>query len=105
MDEFNEETQFVADEVSGIVKETIEQVIGGQTYCNTKVSQWTSAVVEGCLLGLTGLQKPFKYIGKNCYNNAKKSAESGYTPLVPVSGIMLRMGVALSDGKIKVYTV
>lgn len=59
------QTQFVADEVSGIVKETIEQVIGGQTYCNTKVSQWTSSVVEGCLLGLTGLQKPFKYIGEH----------------------------------------
>jgi len=53
----------VADEVSGIVKETIENVIGGQTYCNTKVSQWTASVVENCLLGLTGLQKPFKYIG------------------------------------------
>ena len=53
----------MADEVSAIVKDTIENIIGGQTYCNTKVSQWTSSVVEGCLLGLTSLQKPFKYIG------------------------------------------
>jgi len=73
MDEFNEETQFVADEVSGIVKETIEQVIGGQSYSNTKVSQWTSSVVEGCLLGLTGLQKPFKYI-VNCTIMQKSGA-------------------------------
>jgi len=65
MEDFNEETQFVADEVSAIVKETIETIIGGQTYDNTKVSQWTSSVVDGCLVGLTALQKPFKYI-VNC---------------------------------------
>jgi len=50
--------------VSAIVKDTIENLIGGNTYCNTKVGQWTSAVVEGCLTGLTALQKPFKYIGE-----------------------------------------
>jgi len=58
------QTQFVADEVSAIVKETIEKTIGGQTYTNTKVEVWTSGVVEGCIAGLTSLHKPFKYIGK-----------------------------------------
>ena len=29
---------------------------------HTKVNQWTSNVVEGCLKRLAGLQKPFKYV-------------------------------------------
>jgi len=65
-DELHDETQqFVADEVSAIVKDTIEKTIGGQTYTNIKVGQWTSGVVEGCIAGLTSLHKPFKYI-VNC---------------------------------------
>jgi len=72
-DEFNEETQFIADEVSAIVKDTVESTIGGQTYTNAKVGQWTSTVVEGCLVGLTALQKPFKYI-VNCTIMQKSGA-------------------------------
>lgn len=37
--------------------------IGGDAYQHTKVSQWISNVVEGCLANLTKLQKPYKYIG------------------------------------------
>ena len=32
-------------------------------YEHGKVPQWTSDVVEGVMKKLTGLQKPFKYIG------------------------------------------
>ena len=52
------------DEVSNIIKESIENTIGGNGYAHAKVSQWTNAVVESCLASLTKLQKPFKYIGK-----------------------------------------
>jgi hypothetical protein len=43
--------------------QSIEQSIGQSSYQHSKVSQWTSNVVEQCLKRLTGLGKPFKYIG------------------------------------------
>lgn len=57
-----EETQFIVDEVSTIIKESIETIIGGNTYQHQKVNQWTNSVVEQCLSQLTKLNKPFKYI-------------------------------------------
>jgi len=57
-----EETAFVVDEVSNIIKEAVESAIGGNAYAHNKVNQWTSNVVEQCLNQLTKLQKPFKYI-------------------------------------------
>ncbi|XP_022291240.1 dynein light chain Tctex-type 1 [Crassostrea virginica] len=64
MDEFQtgEETAFVTDEVTNIVKEAIESTIGPNAYQHNKVNQWTSNVVEQCLNQLTKLGKPFKYI-------------------------------------------
>nr|XP_058902311.1 dynein light chain Tctex-type 1-like [Kogia breviceps] len=56
------ETAFVVDEVSNIVKEAIERAIGGNAYQHSKVSQWTTNVVEQTLSQLTKLGKPFKYI-------------------------------------------
>ncbi|XP_012391855.1 dynein light chain Tctex-type 1 isoform X2 [Orcinus orca] len=57
-----EETAFVVDEVSNIVKEAIERAIGGNAYQHSKVNQWTTNVVEQTLSQLTKLGKPFKYI-------------------------------------------
>ncbi|KAL0276334.1 UNVERIFIED_CONTAM: hypothetical protein PYX00_003924 [Menopon gallinae] len=62
MEETSEDTQFVVDEVSAIIKEAVENTIGGNAYQQNKVGQWTSLVVESCLGSLTKLQKPFKYI-------------------------------------------
>lgn len=64
MDEYQsaEETSFVVDEVSNIIKEFVEGAIGGNAYQHNKVNQWTSNVVEQCLNQLTKLGKPFKYI-------------------------------------------
>ena len=64
MDEYQsaEETSFVVDEVSNIIKESVEGAIGGNAYQHNKVNQWTSNVVEQCLNQLTKLGKPFKYI-------------------------------------------
>ena len=59
------QTQFVVDEVSNIIKESIEGTIGGNGYAHAKVNQWTNSVVESCLASLTKLQKPFKYIGES----------------------------------------
>ncbi|XP_051746893.1 dynein light chain Tctex-type 1 [Ctenopharyngodon idella] len=61
-DQSLEETAFVVEEVSGIVKESLEGVIGRSSYEHKRVSQWTSSVVEQCLAQLSKLGKPFKYI-------------------------------------------
>ncbi|TRY87873.1 hypothetical protein DNTS_006224, partial [Danionella cerebrum] len=55
-------TAFVVDEVSGIVKETLEVVIGRSQFEQKRVAQWTSSVVEQSLSQLSKLNKPFKYI-------------------------------------------
>lgn len=62
MDESREENQFVVDDVSKIIKEAIENTIGGNGYQHDKVNNWTSQVVETCLTMLTKEQKPYKYI-------------------------------------------
>ncbi|KAK3922871.1 Dynein light chain Tctex-type [Frankliniella fusca] len=62
MDDVGEESQFVVDEVSTIIKEAVESTIGGNSYQHAKVNQWTSSIVETLLGTLTKQQKPFKYI-------------------------------------------
>ncbi|XP_055849509.1 dynein light chain Tctex-type [Episyrphus balteatus] len=62
MEDVREENQFVVDDVSKIIKEAIEQTIGGNAYQHDKVNNWTSLVVENCLSVLTKEQKPYKYI-------------------------------------------
>ncbi|KAM3185544.1 hypothetical protein ACTXT7_006151 [Hymenolepis weldensis] len=59
-----EEVTFVVDEVTNIVKESIENNVGNSSYVHTKVPQWTSTIVEQILNQLTKLGKPFKYIGR-----------------------------------------
>ncbi|ESN98823.1 hypothetical protein HELRODRAFT_155903 [Helobdella robusta] len=58
----SEETTFVVDDVSNVIKEAIESAIGGSMYQHSKVNPWTNNVVEQCLNQLSKLGKPFKYI-------------------------------------------
>ncbi|XP_038582935.1 dynein light chain Tctex-type 1-like [Micropterus salmoides] len=64
MDEFHteDETGFVVEEVSKIIKESVEAAIGGNAYQHSRVNQWTASVVEQCLSQLSKLGKSFKYI-------------------------------------------
>eukprot|EP01137_Pigoraptor_chileana_P035017 Opistho-2@28429 len=57
-----EESAFIVEEVTGIIKESVEALIGAAHYQHSKVGQWSSNVVELCLKRLTALNKPFKYI-------------------------------------------
>ncbi|KAK1156908.1 dynein light chain Tctex-type 1-like [Acipenser oxyrinchus oxyrinchus] len=57
-----EETAFVVDDVSNIIKDAVESTIGSSAYQHNRVNQWTSSVVETSLNQLTKLGKPFKYI-------------------------------------------
>ena len=61
-DDSTEDTQFVVEEVTNKIQGSIEATIGGNSYAQAKVGQWTNSVVESCLASLTKLQKPFKYI-------------------------------------------
>lgn len=54
----------MVDEVSDIIKDSIEHSIGSQLYQPNMVNKWTDSVVENCLSRLCKLAKPFKYIGK-----------------------------------------
>jgi hypothetical protein len=68
------------DEVNHIIKEVrcflsrclfiisslgqaVDGIIQNQPYHHNKVSQWNANIVEQVLKRLTGLNKPFKYIG------------------------------------------
>ena len=59
------QNSFVVDDVSKIIKESIEHTIGGNAYQHDKVNTWTGSVVESCLSVLTKQQKPYKYIGES----------------------------------------
>ena len=58
------QTNFEADHVRSIVRDSIKTVVGNAPYTDTKITFWTNAIIEACLVALTKLQKPFKYIGK-----------------------------------------
>jgi len=58
----NDENKFVTDEVSVIIKGSLETIIGGNTYSSSKVNAWTGQVVESILASLCKLNKAFKYV-------------------------------------------
>lgn len=57
-----EEAAFVAEDVSSIIKESIDGVLQSQHFNAQKVGQWTTLCLESCMKRLTLLNKPFKYI-------------------------------------------
>lgn len=48
-------------EVSDIIKETVQSVIGDRTYDHNTVDKWTGAITERILIQLAQLARPFKY--------------------------------------------
>lgn len=58
----DDENQFVVDDVSKIINDTIEATIGGSMYQQDKVNTWSAAVSEQCLNALSKLKKAFKYV-------------------------------------------
>ncbi|XP_035473748.1 dynein light chain Tctex-type 1 [Scophthalmus maximus] len=58
----DEDTGFVVEEVSKIIKESVEATIGANAYQHSRVNQWSTSIVEQCLSQLSKLGKPFKYI-------------------------------------------
>ncbi|XP_078790013.1 dynein light chain Tctex-type 3 isoform X1 [Oryzias latipes] len=56
------EGSFNSEETDGIVKECIENVVGGDDYSANLVNKWTAGIVERCLTQLVKQGKPYKYI-------------------------------------------
>ncbi|PWA27711.1 hypothetical protein CCH79_00000401, partial [Gambusia affinis] len=75
MDDFlsEDKTTFIVEEVSKIIKDSVETVIGENSYKHGRVNQWTTSVVEQCLIQLSKLDKPFKFI-VNCIIMQKNGA-------------------------------
>ncbi|KAM4712939.1 dynein light chain Tctex-type 1-like [Anableps anableps] len=75
MDDYltEDKTVFVVEEVNKIIKCAVETVIGENSYKHSRVNQWTTSVVEQCLIQLSKLGKPFKYIA-NCIIMQKNGA-------------------------------
>ncbi|XP_043963375.1 dynein light chain Tctex-type 1 [Gambusia affinis] len=67
------QTTFIVEEVSKIIKDSVETVIGENSYKHGRVNQWTTSVVEQCLIQLSKLDKPFKFI-VNCIIMQKNGA-------------------------------
>ncbi|KAI8998244.1 Tctex-1 [Gaertneriomyces semiglobifer] len=57
-----EEKAFMVDEVTNVIKESIESTLQNAMYHHNKVAQWNSNIVEQTLKRLTSLNKPFKYV-------------------------------------------
>lgn len=53
---------FIADDVSSIVKECLDDTLSSKEYNPDMVSMWTDECLQNCIRRLTALQKPFKYI-------------------------------------------
>ncbi|GKT36088.1 Dynein light chain Tctex-1 like protein [Aduncisulcus paluster] len=57
-----EDTVFAVDEITTICKDVVEAQLKAFTYAHSKVTTWTSNVIEESLKKLTALNKPFKYV-------------------------------------------
>lgn len=49
-------------EIDTLIREAVSQVIGDNQFTQTKLNQWSTNCVEGCLKRLAALNKPFKYV-------------------------------------------
>ena len=61
---FELKAKFEKDAIEEIVKSAIKTTVGNCPYKDGKISGWTNGIMESCLIALTKLQRPFKYIGK-----------------------------------------
>ncbi|XP_037676709.1 dynein light chain Tctex-type 3 [Choloepus didactylus] len=53
---------FNADEAHNIVKECVDDILGGEDYNQNNINQWTAKIVEQSLTHLVKLGKAYKYV-------------------------------------------
>lgn len=57
-----ENSTFDINEVSRLITQTVENIIGTSTYQQKEINHWIANIVDRLLTDLTNLDKPFKYI-------------------------------------------
>lgn len=57
-----DDTTFITEDVNKVIKDSIEAVIGANSYQVDKVNQWSTSISESVLTALSKLKKPFKYV-------------------------------------------
>ncbi|KAG7503771.1 hypothetical protein JOB18_044644 [Solea senegalensis] len=64
MEEYHNSSEgsFSSEEADVIVKECVDNVVGGEDYSQSQVNKWTSSIVERCLTQLVKHWKQNKYI-------------------------------------------
>ncbi|EUB56385.1 Dynein light chain Tctex-type [Echinococcus granulosus] len=53
---------FPTAEATAAIQDTVTATLENNEFDSTKISPWTSDIIDRCLLQLAGLNKPFKYI-------------------------------------------
>eukprot|EP01132_Coremiostelium_polycephalum_P003576 gene3576-4455_t len=62
---------FVTDDIVTILKEAVEVSIqNSDNYQHSKVSQWTSSIIDHSLKKISELDKPYKYIGTGFHSGS-----------------------------------
>lgn len=59
---YEEDISFVTEEVNKVIRDSIDAVIGSNTYQVDQVNKWSTAVSEAVLTALSKMKKPFKYV-------------------------------------------
>ncbi|KAK9823472.1 hypothetical protein WJX72_002978 [[Myrmecia] bisecta] len=62
IDGLNEDDLIDDAEIDTLIREAIAQTVGDSSFVTSKINQWSSNTVEGCLKRLAALNKPFKYV-------------------------------------------
>ncbi|CAF0846022.1 unnamed protein product [Adineta ricciae] len=55
-------SRFDVQQVSCIVRDTLDKNIGNKPYDHDQVNRWSATIVDHTLTGLGGIEKPFKYV-------------------------------------------
>lgn len=56
------EYEFAQEDVEGVVKQALQQVLADVQWDEEKVKGWTNSIIDHTLKGLQALSKPFKYM-------------------------------------------
>mmetsp|Transcript_25102 Transcript_25102/g.37177 ORF Transcript_25102/g.37177 Transcript_25102/m.37177 type:complete len:117 (-) Transcript_25102:486-836(-) len=52
---------FDSNQIEPIITKSIDQVLGKESYDETKSKQWINDICEKCIEGMASMEKPYKY--------------------------------------------
>ncbi|CAO3663777.1 unnamed protein product [Rhizopus stolonifer] len=62
MERPQKEKVYNAENLTELIKEIVEEVLGDSPYTHAKVSAWNNSIIEGCLKKLKEKNKNHKYV-------------------------------------------